>query len=276
MNEQKTTIDTSQQPNVSGQATDLPKQTVGPKLAAPAQQQPEPESSRSYVITWLLSYFVGGWGIDRFYRGMIGTGILKFLTLGGLGVWTFIDWVMIGFGKPLDKQGLVLSGYEDNQKTMKIITGAMLALGLLIIPALVMLCVFLAVPVLQQNTRNTQRKLDAAIIASGIAEFVSQAEGQLPQSISSGESSVSLAICGTGACDGTKVNTSNLGYYNLGSISVQPYSQGINFANKDGIYIISGAKCVGVSGYGQQDNSAAVIYFQEDGSNQYSQQCTGF
>lgn len=46
-------------------------------------------------IALVLSIFLGGWGIDRFYMGDIVTGVLKLITCGGLGIWTFIDWFLI-------------------------------------------------------------------------------------------------------------------------------------------------------------------------------------
>lgn len=39
------------------------------------------------VISWSLGYF----GADRFYRGDVGLGVLKLITLGGLGVWWIIE-----------------------------------------------------------------------------------------------------------------------------------------------------------------------------------------
>ena len=52
----------------------------------------------------LLSVFVGGLGVDRFYLGYTGLGIVKLLTLGGLGSWALIDLVMICTGslRPAD------------------------------------------------------------------------------------------------------------------------------------------------------------------------------
>ncbi|MGL5415575.1 MAG: zinc-ribbon domain and TM2 domain-containing protein [Clostridium sp.] len=62
-------------------------------------------SSKSKVVAALLCFFLGGLGIHRFYTGKIGTGILMILTLGGLGVWTIIDFIMILCGAFKDKDG---------------------------------------------------------------------------------------------------------------------------------------------------------------------------
>ena len=53
------------------------------------------KSGKSFLITVLLSVFVGSLGVDRFYLGYIGTGVLKLVTFGGLGIWWLIDLIRI-------------------------------------------------------------------------------------------------------------------------------------------------------------------------------------
>ena len=66
-------------------------------------------SSKSRLVTTLLcilpAWLVGVAGIHRFYLGKIGTGILMLITLGGLGIWTLIDFIFAVSGNMKDKQG---------------------------------------------------------------------------------------------------------------------------------------------------------------------------
>lgn len=63
------------------------------------------------IIALCLSIFLGGIGVDRFYVGDIGLGILKLITVGGFGIWTVIDWFLImrtAKKKNLKKLSLIL------------------------------------------------------------------------------------------------------------------------------------------------------------------------
>lgn len=65
-------------------------------------------SEKSNVVALLLCFFLGFLGIHRFYVGKIGTGILQLVTLGGLGIWALIDFIIIVVQKFTDKEGNTL------------------------------------------------------------------------------------------------------------------------------------------------------------------------
>ncbi|MBN1335154.1 MAG: TM2 domain-containing protein [Deltaproteobacteria bacterium] len=60
---------------------------------------------KKWLTALLLSWLLGYLGIDRFYLGYTGLGILKLITFGGCGVWYVIDLILILIGKMRDAQG---------------------------------------------------------------------------------------------------------------------------------------------------------------------------
>lgn len=70
-------------------------------------------AQKSFLATWLFAWLLGYLGVDRFYLGKIGTGVLKLITLGGLGIWYLIDLIIVLTGNQTDKWGQPLSGYQD-------------------------------------------------------------------------------------------------------------------------------------------------------------------
>lgn len=95
---------------------------------APAPYPPAqaPTGNKSFLVTWLLSLLLGVLGADRFYLGKIGTGIVKLLTLGGLGIWALIDLILVLVNKQTDKQGRALEGYDKHKKVALIVTAVVI------------------------------------------------------------------------------------------------------------------------------------------------------
>lgn len=68
-------------------------------------------SSKKKLPAFLMCFFLGCFGIHRFYVGKIGTGVLQLFTLGGLGLWALIDLIMIPFNAFSDKEGNKLTAW---------------------------------------------------------------------------------------------------------------------------------------------------------------------
>ena len=64
-----------------------------------------PPDGKEWNVTFLLGYFLGTLGVDRFYSGNIALGILKLITFGGCGIWAIIDNVLLIMGSYKDGGG---------------------------------------------------------------------------------------------------------------------------------------------------------------------------
>lgn len=62
-------------------------------------------SDKSRLVALLLAWFFGVIGVHRFYVGKIGSGVAMIFTLGGLGIWTLVDIIMIAAGSFTDIDG---------------------------------------------------------------------------------------------------------------------------------------------------------------------------
>jgi hypothetical protein len=63
------------------------------------------ENDKDWLTTFLLCIFLGGLGIHRFYTGHTGIGIAQLLTLGGCGIWAFVDLILIAVDSFKDSNG---------------------------------------------------------------------------------------------------------------------------------------------------------------------------
>ena len=52
---------------------------------------------RRQLTVLIMSFLAGYFGVDRFYKGQVGWGVVKLITLGGAGVWYLVDLAIAAY-----------------------------------------------------------------------------------------------------------------------------------------------------------------------------------
>ena len=68
-------------------------------------------SDKKRLLTSILAFFFGCFGAHRFYVGKTRSAIFQLLTIGGLGIWAMIDFVIALFGEFTDGEGRKITAW---------------------------------------------------------------------------------------------------------------------------------------------------------------------
>lgn len=143
-----------------------------PQMAAAAYANPPlAAGAKSFNTTWLLALLLGFLGVDRFYLGKIGTGILKLLTWGGWGIWWIIDLVMVLTGKTTDKSGQPLANRPLSMTTPTIIT---VIVALILIPPVIGFSFLLPLTALKGAQDKAKSQAASSSSSLSLADWKSQ------------------------------------------------------------------------------------------------------
>ena len=77
----------------------------GVRQAVPSYITDNQPTTNRWLTCLLLCWFLGVFGVHRFYTGHTALGVFQLLTLGGCGIWTLIDFIMIATGSFKDSEG---------------------------------------------------------------------------------------------------------------------------------------------------------------------------
>jgi hypothetical protein len=72
------------------------------------KENPQTGEGKDWLTTLLLCFFLGFIGVHRFYTGHTAIGVVQILTLGGCGIWTLVDFIIIIVGNFKDAKGNLL------------------------------------------------------------------------------------------------------------------------------------------------------------------------
>ncbi|MBM3120066.1 MAG: TM2 domain-containing protein [Chloroflexi bacterium] len=69
-------------------------QSKKPKEVSNMERKEEWQRQLTILI---ISFLAGYFGLDRFYRGQIGWGVIKMITVGGAGIWYLVDLAIASY-----------------------------------------------------------------------------------------------------------------------------------------------------------------------------------
>lgn len=143
----------------------------------------------------------------------------------------------------------------------------------LAIAALILLIVFLAVPALQRNSRNTARKGDVSRVSAAITEFLSNNNGVLPAAGTAASGDAQTIVNNAGSLAQYDFTTSAADQANF-TVVVEAAAADANPNDVNKIKVVTKAKCgaagVAVAGTSRQ---TAVLYTTESSGGGTNKLC---
>ena len=160
----------------------------------------------------------------------------------------------------------MLSKYRQKRQEGFTIIEVLIVLA---IAGLILLVVFLAVPALQRNSRNTQRSNDVAGLLGGMSEYVNNNNGSLPATQSGGAAGSTNYVIGAAGSNTVDVS---LGYFTGNNVSIVNVSGAThnNGTTQEQVQIVRSAKCNGgnATSTGASERGYVALYTLENDSKQ--------
>jgi len=132
----------------------------------------------------------------------------------------------------------------------------------LAIAGLIMLIVFLAVPALQRNARNSQRNRDVSALLGAMSEYVNNNNGTLPAT-----ATLAAGTTTTIGASGTNTVPVSLSYYDGAKISIDNTTT-TNNTTTDTVIIVEGATCNGNDATAGATRGYVALYKLENNAKQ--------